>query len=128
MLERRCRTMVLLIAGLAASALAKAPLLAQTAQEGAAPPVANAEVSLPRRVVRAQPPSVLGRGRTPFAHGEVPRPEPLAEPVATIGLGREVTAVVRRDTRHGCLAGELVLVSVVGAGSHERPQGGVAVV
>ena len=46
MLERRCRTMVLLIAGLAASALAKAPLLAQTAQEGAAP----SEATLPRRV------------------------------------------------------------------------------
>jgi polar amino acid transport system substrate-binding protein len=48
--ERRCRTMVLLFAGLTASALAKAPLLAQAAQEGAAPPEANAEVSLPRRV------------------------------------------------------------------------------
>ena len=46
MLERRCRPMVLLIAGLAASALAKAPLLAQTAQEGAAP----SEAALPRRV------------------------------------------------------------------------------
>ena len=46
MLERRCRPMVLLFAGLAASALVKAPLLAQTAQEGAAP----SEATLPRRV------------------------------------------------------------------------------
>lgn len=50
MLERRCRTMVLLFAGLAASALVKAPLLARAAQEGAAPSEANAEAALPRRV------------------------------------------------------------------------------
>ena len=50
MLERRCRPMVLLFAGLAASALVKAPLLARAAQEGAAPSEANAEAALPRRV------------------------------------------------------------------------------
>ena len=50
MLERRCRPVVLLLAGLAASALAPAPLLAQTPREGTSPPGANAEASLPRRV------------------------------------------------------------------------------
>jgi len=50
MLERRRRSMVLLFACLAASALVRAPLLAQTAQEGSAPSAANAEAPLPRRV------------------------------------------------------------------------------
>src|SRR5215470_17287212 len=50
MWERRFRPIVLLLAGLAASALAPAPLLAQTSPEGTSPPGPNAEASLPRRV------------------------------------------------------------------------------
>ena len=50
MLECRCRPMVLLLAALAASALAPAPLLAQTSLEGTSPSGPNAEAALPRRV------------------------------------------------------------------------------